>query len=77
MKTKQVQSLKVGEHMATTNGMRKVIALERGEGTVKVVVQCAASPATPRAPLGESTIFLPVGAAVRYGNDGDGVTRAP
>jgi len=67
IKTKTAAHLKVGERIETTTGMREVIAIEPGfSDSVRVVVQCPASPATARAPLGETTISMLKKSKVRF-----------
>lgn len=59
IKTKTVANLKVGDRIETTNGMREVLAIEpHFSDALNIVVQCPASPSTPRAPLGEATISM-------------------
>ena len=66
-KTKTAGHLKVGERIETTTGMREVLALEpHFTGYVKVVVQDPSSPATARAPLGETTISMSKKSKVRF-----------
>lgn len=55
-KIKLAKNVEAGERINTTSGVRAVIAVERYDFTTNIVVQCPASPATARAPLGKSTI---------------------
>ena len=55
----EVRHLRVGDRINTNNGMREVLFIERPTHSLMptmVTVQCPASPATERAPLGEATL---------------------